>query len=109
MIDEFLSGLSETSLSDQLGAAMTAAENAGRIAVLEAAPESAGSATYSASEILDKNTCVPCQDIDGTDFVDLADAESNYPTGGFIECEGGMRCRGTVIATWDASSLDGGG
>jgi hypothetical protein len=107
-IDSFLASLSDTPLADQLGAAMSAAQNEGRVAVLEAAPESAGTAIYTASEINDHNTCQPCQDIDGTEFVDLADAEASYPTGGFIECEGGPRCRGTVIAVWAGGSTDGG-
>jgi hypothetical protein len=99
-IDTFLTGLSDTPLRDQLGAALTAAQNAGRVAVLEAAPESAGAATYVASEINDQNTCDACIEEDGTEFDTLDDAEAAYPSGGFIDCAGGLRCRGTVIATW---------
>jgi hypothetical protein len=100
----FVDGLSDVSLRDQLGAAMTAAQNIGRVAVLEAAPESAPPVTYTASEIEDKNTCQACQDIDTTEFIDLPDAESSYPNGGFLECSGGLRCRGTVVAVWGAPS-----
>jgi hypothetical protein len=96
----FLDGLSDAPLKDQLGAALTAAQNEGRVAVLEAAPESAGSATYEATEVLDDNTCDACVDEDGTTFDTLADAEDAYPSGGFIGCEGGLRCRGTVMAVW---------
>ena len=112
-IDSFLAGLSDTPLADQLGAAMTAAQNTGRVAVLEAAPESAGQAVYYASEILDRNTCDPCAEIDGTELGTLDDAEAAYPTGGYIDCEGGMRCRGTVVAVWGGgeseSEGEGGG
>jgi hypothetical protein len=101
-IDTFLTGLSDTPLRDQLGAALTAAQNAGRVAVLEAAPDSAGTAVYVATEINDDNTCDACVDEDGTTFDTLDDAEADYPSGGYINCAGGLRCRGTVIATWDS-------
>jgi hypothetical protein len=99
-VDKFLSGLSNRTLSDQLGAALTAAQNAGRIAVLEAAPEVAGPATYVAAEFLDVNTCENCRKEDGHEFDSLAAAEAAYPTGGFKDCQGLMRCRGTVVAVW---------
>jgi hypothetical protein len=103
-VDVFLGGLSDTPLKDQLSAALTAAENAGRVSVLEADPSSEGSATYSATELLDDNTCEPCAEIDGEEFGSLSDAEDAYPSGGYIECDGGLRCRGTVVAVWDTSS-----
>lgn len=100
-VDKYLSGLSNQSLRDQLGAALTAAQNQGRMAVLAAAPQSAGfPVDYVAAEFLDKNTCDNCRKEDGTTFGSLEDAEAAYPTGGFIECQGLMRCRGTVVAVW---------
>lgn len=58
-VDRFLASLSDATLRDQLGAALTTAQNAGRFAVLKAAPQSAGhKVTYVASEFLDKNTCL---------------------------------------------------
>jgi len=103
----FLDGLSDLSLRDQLGAALTAAQNAGRMAVLEAAPESAGQAVYVATEVLDKNTCGPCQAIDGHEFTDLAAAQAAYPTGGYADCEGFARCRGTVMGLWGQGEAPG--
>ncbi|HLJ98382.1 MAG TPA: hypothetical protein VKU39_00590, partial [Streptosporangiaceae bacterium] len=100
LMQQFLDSLSDSSIEDQLGAALTAAQNAGRIAVLEAAPESAGTASYVASEIEDGNTCQPCKDIDGTVFGSLSDAETAYPWGGYLDCKSTLRCRGTVIAQW---------
>jgi hypothetical protein len=99
-VDRYLASLSDATLRDQLGAALTAAQNHGRIAVLEAAPESAGTARYVAAEFLDKNTCENCRKIDGTEFGDLAEAEAAYPTGGYSACLGLMRCRGTVVPVW---------
>lgn len=108
----FLEGLSDRSVRDQLGASLTAAQHAGRFAVLELADElgigvgitseggtPAGPA-YIATEIEDDNICSPCRDIDGTTFPDLAAAEGAYPVGGYIGCAGGDRCRGTIFASW---------
>lgn len=82
---------------DQLGGAIHRAQNVGRIATLEAAPE----ARWVASEKNDGNTCAPCRAIDGTDFTSLADVTAAYGAGPYHACEGGVRCRGTVTAFWD--------
>jgi len=99
-VANFLAGLSSSQLRDHMGAALTAAQNAGRVAVLQAAPESAGTARYVASEILDRNTCEPCQHEDGHEFASFAAAAEAYPTGGYKLCAGDLRCRGTVVALW---------
>jgi hypothetical protein len=93
----FLLGLSDRFLRDQLGAALSQAQAAGRFAVLDAAPE----AEYVASEVLDASTCGPCREVDGHVFNDLDDARAAYGNGSYIACEGGVRCRGTVIALWN--------
>lgn len=95
-VDEHLVSLSGAAVEEQVGAAMTAAQNEGRMAVLAVAP----SATYTASEALDKNSCKPCRDIDGTQYIDLAAARTAYPTGGYTGCLGGPRCRGTLVTVW---------
>ncbi|MCK2219704.1 DUF935 domain-containing protein [Actinomadura sp. ATCC 31491] len=92
----FLAGLSDRFLRDQLGAALSQAQASGRFAVLHEAPD----ARYLSSEVLDPNTCGPCRDIDGQEFDDLAAAEAAYGTGSYIDCQGGVRCRGTVYALW---------
>jgi hypothetical protein len=66
------------------------------VATFDAAP----TATYYASEILDANTCERASAEDGTAFGSLADAEDAYASGGYSECEGGLRCRGIVVAVW---------
>lgn len=96
-VDSTLKAMSDAWTREQLGAAVTAAQAAGRMAVLEAAPR----ATYYSSEILDKNTCGPCRRIDGKAFSSLADADAAYPAGVYEDCSGGDRCRGTVYAVWD--------
>ena len=92
----FLRGLKNWFRRDQLGGALHRAQNAGRIATLAAAP----TARYVASEKNDANRCDPCKDIDGTEFDDLDAVRAAYGSGGYLRCEGGVRCRGTVVAIW---------
>jgi 2'-5' RNA ligase len=99
-VDSHLAGLSGAQVEEQVGAAMTAAQNEGRMAVLAVAPP----ATYTASEALDRNSCKPCRAVDGTQYTTLADARKAYPTGGYTGCLGGARCRGTLVTVWPADS-----
>lgn len=91
-----LQGLSDAYLRDQLGGALTAAMNSGRRATMELGDPS----EIYASELLDDNTCENCIGEDGTQFVSLGDAERDYPSGGFVDCLGGARCRGTLVAVY---------
>lgn len=95
-VDEHLAGLSGAQVEEQVGGAMTAAQNEGRMAVLAVAPP----ATYVSTEVLDRNSCKPCRDIDGTRYTSLEDARKAYPTGGYTGCLGGPRCRGTLVTVW---------
>ena len=83
---------------EQLGGALTTAQNHGRLTAAEAAPQQA---RYAASEVLDKATCEPCLEIDGTEFASAEEAAAAYANGGYIGCLGRLRCRGIVIALWD--------
>ena len=94
---ESLSGLSEAGPREAVGAAITAAQNEGRRTVLAVAPPAR---FYVSSEILDRNSCGPCRQVDGTEYETLGDATSAYPSGGYTGCLGGPRCRGTIIAVW---------
>lgn len=95
-VDAHLAALSQATVEEQVGAAMTAAQNEGRFAVLAVAPP----AEYVATEILDKNSCKPCRTNDGRRYTNLTDARAAYPTGGYTECLGGARCRGTLVTVW---------
>ena len=99
-VDEYLAALSGAAVEEQVGAAMTAAQNEGRMAVLAVAPP----ATHTATEILDKSSCKPCRDIDGTQYTDLTAARTAYPSGGYVNCLGGPRCRGTLVTVWPQGS-----
>jgi hypothetical protein len=93
-VKEHLLGLSEDYLQQQLSGATVQAMNTGRKAVFQDNPP----AYLYASELLDENACEQCTAIDGTEYDSLEAAEADYPTGGYAECEGGPRCRGTLVA-----------
>ncbi|MDT0387819.1 hypothetical protein [Streptomyces dubilierae] len=101
-VDAHLASLSDASVREALGGAMSAAQNEGRMAVLAVAPPG----TYVASEALDTNSCKPCRSIDGTTYASLADARRAYPTGGYTDCLGGSRCRGFVVAVWAEDEVE---
>jgi len=51
-----------------------------------------------ASELLDRNTCGPCATVDGRTYETLAAGLVDYPgAGGYVGCDGGSRCRGTLV------------
>lgn len=56
-----------------------------------------------ASEVMDANTCEECAEIDGKEYATLPEAEEDYPVGGYVDCEGGLRCRGTLVAVYTPS------
>ena len=101
-VAEHLAALSGAAVEEQIGAAMSAAQNEGRMAVLAVAPPG----TYTASEALDRNSCKPCRDIDGTQYTGLAEARTAYPTSGYTDCLGGSRCRGFLVAIWPEDDVD---
>jgi HK97 family phage portal protein len=100
-VREYLDGLSDARPKSALSAAVTAAQNEGRFETLAAAP----AATYFASEQLDDATCAPCRKIEGTMYESIEDAREDYPTAGYRQCLGTIRCRGTIVAIW--STEDG--
>jgi hypothetical protein len=88
--------------AQQLQGAVTGAQNSGRtLAFADGEAAGANVEHYEASEILDSNTCDPCAEIDGASYESLADAEQDYPAGGYIDCDGGPNCRGTLVAVYD--------
>lgn len=96
-VDDHMRSLSDSYLRDQLGNALSSAQNHGRQAVMSVAPP----AKYFASEVLDTNTCKQCRAIDGQQFTDMDQAEQAYASGGYRLCQGRLRCRGIVVAVWD--------
>lgn len=95
-VKDHLLGLSDTYLHDQLNGALNGAMNTGRKAVMDKNDPT----NIYASELLDDATCENCVSIDGSQYGSMQDAEGDYPTGGFGECLGGERCRGTLVAVY---------
>jgi len=101
-VGEHLASLSTAFVEAHLGGALHAAVNVGRTETMLAGPVAA----LYGSEMLDKNTCDPCTVINGkwignTDDPDIvAKVEAIYPNGGYVNCEGGVRCRGVVVAVF---------
>ena len=93
-VRQHLNGLSDSFLQDQLGGAVTQAQNLGRFAMFEVGPAS----DYHASELLDPSCCAPCVHVDGTKYATFEDARRDYPAMLYKDCLGGPRCRGTVVA-----------
>lgn len=84
-------------VADNIGGALTAAQNAGRLAVMEAAPP----ARYQAREDNeDGNRCQPCSRVHLSVYDTLAEALAAYPAGGYHACQGGLRCRGGISPIW---------
>lgn len=54
-----------------------------------------------ASEIMDGETCGNCARNDGHKYDTLEEARAAYPYGGYYACEGGLRCRGTLVFMYD--------
>lgn len=43
------------------------------------------------------HNCHACEAVDGREYDSLAEGREDYPLGGFARCDGGPRCRGTLI------------
>jgi hypothetical protein len=95
-VRDYLNGLSAAELTRQLGGAVQQALNTGRREFQRA---NAPSSVY-ASELLDANTCSECVAVDGTEWPSVEASEEAYPIGGYIDCEGGLLCRGTTVALY---------
>jgi hypothetical protein len=89
--------------TDQIQGMIAQAVNQSRMDVFTDADEDGNRISLYASELLDGNTCGPCMDVDGQDM-SQDEAFEMYAGGGYIECEGGPRCRGTVVAVYEGES-----
>jgi hypothetical protein len=92
-----LQAMTWIAVRDQLGAAIQGSQNGARSLVFRRDGEAGD---IYASEILDVNTCAACSSQDGTHYPDMDAAEQDYPFGGFTDCAGGGRCRGTLVKVY---------
>lgn len=95
-VAEHLNGLVKARVQDQLGGALSTAQNAGRKLTMR---RNDAEELY-ASELLDTSTCAECRAEDGKEFDSVDAAEGDYPGGGYMACRGGERCRGTLVAVY---------
>ncbi len=93
----YLTELKGARVKKQLNGFISFAMNSGRKLFMQ---EETPQRIY-ASELLDSNTCSNCASVDGTEYDTLADAEADYPSGGYMDCDGGDDCRGTLVAVYD--------
>lgn len=106
-VREHLGSLTDAQPRQRLGQALHTAQHQARAATFKAAErknegkKAAPVFAYYASERNDRNTCGPCREIDGRFLGNTwADAERDYPTGGYERCEGRDRCRGQVVVVY---------
>lgn len=99
-VQSYLAGLSDSYLNDQVNGTLQTALNSGRKATMR---QNDAKRLY-ASELLDRNTCSNCMGVDGTEYESVDAAEFDYAGGGYVECKGGPRCRGTLVAIYDEST-----
>lgn len=95
-VSEHLNSLVKARVRDQLGGALSTAQNAGRKLTMR---RNEAEELY-ASELLDTSTCSECRAEDGKEFDSVDAAEGDYPGGGYMACKGGERCRGTLVAVY---------
>jgi hypothetical protein len=101
-VKAYLSKLTDRSLRDAIGGALTRAQNAGRLATYRLAMTSpVWRVVLRASEHLDGSVCDPCREIDGSVLPTIEAAQLAYGGAGYLFCEGGVRCRGTVVGSWE--------
>lgn len=93
-----MQGFKHTWTLDQLAGANQMAINVGRLQVMDRVEVPK---YFAASELLDTNTCDPCRMIDGTEWPTIVEAQARYGSGGYVDCQGGPRCRGTMVAIYD--------
>jgi hypothetical protein len=103
-VRSYVGGLKHQWERDQLGGAIHMATNTARFAVFGRIPAEAPEAFY-ASELLDTSTCPACAGVDGREYASLEQATRDYPSGGYLDCRGGPRCRGTVIAVMHEAGI----
>lgn len=101
-VKEHLDSLSDSFLATNLGSALTSAQNTGRLNTALSGPV----ASLYSSEWMDSNTCKPCKIINGKwigntdDPLIISKVDVVYPNGGYVDCLGGARCRGTVVSVY---------
>src|SRR6202035_1933115 len=102
-VSAYLNAMTAAGTRLHLSAAMCDAQNKARLATFKAGPH----VELYATEVMDHNTCEPCRLINGHDIGSTSDpdiaarVEELYPGGGYVDCLGLERCRGTIKARYE--------
>lgn len=101
LVHQHVANLTDSQLTYVLGAALHGAGNHARILTLLGVDD----VFVYASEVMDSNTCEPCDEIHGVLLGSTVDGDfsrvyEDYPVRGYIDCLGRDRCRGTVVGVY---------
>jgi hypothetical protein len=83
-------------VGDNVGVLLSAAQHAGRLAVIEEHP----TRSIVAVEANDSHRCIPCGEANGRVYPTLRAALKDYPSAGNRSCLGRDRCRGFLRPQW---------
>lgn len=97
LVEQDLSTLTDALPRKVAGAEATRAQHAGQAAVIEPIWESTDIASAYYSSLLDGATCGPCARRDGHRYEDMAAVRKDFPSGGYLYCEGDDACRCTWV------------
>lgn len=98
VLEGALAGAEETSRAGTEDLARQGANVTSGIGRRQAQAQLPAPAEVYASELLDSSTCGPCATLDGRQYDSLESGLADYPgAGGYIGCDGGARCRGTLV------------
>jgi hypothetical protein len=95
---DVLAGMATGGINEGRWDVIDALQGDGTTSQLQAAADDVDLRLY-ALEILDKNTCTECRDIDGQEYASNEQARQDYPGvgGGYVRCLGRTRCRGSLV------------
>ena len=99
-VQNYWDGLTDAVPRETIGAGLSRAVNLGKLDTYAKPTPRGWRLELRADERLDRNTCGPCRDIDGTVLPNADAAGLAYGGAGYLFCKGRERCRGTVRGVW---------
>lgn len=106
-VQEYWDGLTDGVQREAIGGGLSRAQNLGKLETYAGAKPRGWRLELRADERMDRNTCKPCRDIDGTVLPTPEAAGLAYGGAGYLYCKGRERCRGTVRGVWTNKSQNG--
>ena len=99
-VQNYRDGLTDAVPRETIGAGLSRAVNLGKLDTYAKPTPRGWRLELRSDERLDRNTCQPCKDIDGTVLPNADAAGLAYGGAGYLFCKGRERCRGTVRGIW---------